>query len=97
MTLNQSVALAVAALLLGACAGTPSTYGTGVLPSHTIMKEGGIYKSAGYGISGDESEKSATFNANESCAVFKKSLWLAKWTLNIRAQWLKMSIKPLMP
>ena len=72
MTLNQSVALAVAALLLGACAGTPSTYGTGVLPSHTIMKEGGIYKSAGYGISGDESEKSATFNANESCAVFKK-------------------------
>ncbi len=72
MTIYHSVALAIAALLLSACAGTPSTYGTGVLPSHTIMKEGGIYQSSGYGISGDESEKAATFNANESCAVFKK-------------------------
>lgn len=72
MTIYHSVALAIAALLLSACAGTPSTYGTGVLPSHTIMKEGGIYESSGYGVSGDESEKAATFNANESCAVFKK-------------------------
>ncbi|MBL0230086.1 MAG: hypothetical protein IPP76_04500 [Moraxellaceae bacterium] len=72
MTIYSSLAVVVAALLLSACAGTPSTYGTGVLPSHTIMKEGGIYQSAGYGVSGDESEKSATANANESCAVFKK-------------------------
>ena len=72
MTIYHSVALAIAALLLSACAGTPSTYGTGVLPSHTIMKEGGLYLTSGYGISQDESEKAATFNANQSCAVFKK-------------------------
>ncbi|MFO1391789.1 MAG: hypothetical protein U1E94_06210 [Agitococcus sp.] len=59
--------------LLSACANNPSSsYGTGVLPSHTLMKEGGSYQTAGYGISGDESEKAATFNANESCGVFKK-------------------------
>ncbi|MCB1660035.1 MAG: hypothetical protein H6996_01740 [Moraxellaceae bacterium] len=60
------------ASLLSACANSPSSYGTGVLPSHTLMKEGGVYQSSGYGISGDDSEKAATFNANESCGVFKK-------------------------
>lgn len=60
------------ASLLTACANTPSSQITGTLPSHTIMKEGGLYLTSGYGISKDESEKAATFNANQSCAVFKK-------------------------
>ncbi len=60
------------ASLLTACANTPSSQVTGTLPSHTIMKEGGLYLTSGYGISKDESEKAATFNANQSCAVFKK-------------------------
>ena len=60
------------ASLLTACANTSSSQVTGTLPSHTIMKEGGLYLTSGYGISKDESEKAATFNANQSCAVFKK-------------------------
>lgn len=68
----QSAALVITALLLSACAGAPSSYGTGTLPSHTLMKEGGLYQTSGSAISGDESEKAATFNANESCGVFKK-------------------------
>lgn len=60
------------ASLLTACANTPSSQVTGTLPSHTIMKEGGLYSTSGYGITKDESEKAATFNANQSCAVFNK-------------------------
>lgn len=65
-------AVLLVASLLTACANTPSSQMTGTLPSHTIMKEGGLYSTSGYGISKDESEKAATFNANQSCAVFKK-------------------------
>jgi len=65
-------AVLLVASLLTACANTPSSQMTGTLPSHTIMKEGGLYLTSGYGISKDESEKAATFNANQSCAVFKK-------------------------
>lgn len=60
------------ASLLTACANTPSSQTMGTLPSHTIMKEGGLYSTSGYGIAKDESEKAATFNANQSCAVFNK-------------------------
>jgi len=68
------LALIIVGSLLTACANSPSTptMPTASLPSHTIMKEGGLYLTSGYGISKDESEKAATFNANQSCAVFKR-------------------------
>lgn len=58
------------AVLLTACASSTTTPTT--LPSHTLMKEGGVYQTSGYGLAQDESEKSATFNANQSCSMFKK-------------------------
>lgn len=65
-------AVLLAASLLTACATSTTNQMSGTLPSHTIMKEGGLYLTSGYGISKDEGEKAATFNANQSCAVFKK-------------------------
>ncbi len=67
------VVIALTAGLLSACATTPnSTSNPQTLPSHTLMKEGGLYQTAGYGFAQDESEKSATANANQSCAIFGK-------------------------
>lgn len=64
------ILLPAVAILLTACANSgvaPTT-----LPSHTLMKEGGLYQTSGYGMVQDDSEKSATFNANQSCSMFKK-------------------------
>ncbi|MEN9429434.1 MAG: hypothetical protein RJA86_293 [Pseudomonadota bacterium] len=61
--------MAIATLLTACASSTPTSM---TLPSHTLMKEGGIYQTSGYGLLQDDSEKSATFNANQSCAIFKK-------------------------
>jgi hypothetical protein len=61
--------MAITALLTACASSTPTSM---TLPSHTLMKEGGIYQTSGYGLVQDDSEKSATFNANQSCAIFKK-------------------------
>ena len=63
--------LPVIATLLTACASSTTSVPT-TLPSHTLMKEGGLYQTSGYGLVQDDSEKSATFNANQSCSMFKK-------------------------
>ena len=68
------IALTSMVLLMTACSQNPttSTPSNITLPSHTLMKEGGLYQTSGYGIAQDESEKAATFNANQSCALFQK-------------------------
>lgn len=69
----------MAMALLSACASSPSvtpSYDVGTLPNHTLLKEGGIYQTSGYGISKEDSERLATANANESCQVFKKMPFL---------------------
>ncbi|MBK7300364.1 MAG: hypothetical protein IPI79_08320 [Moraxellaceae bacterium] len=70
MTIYSSLAVVVAALLLSACATLYLWYGRITKP-YDYERRRHLSK-CGYGVSGDESEKAATFNANESCAVFKK-------------------------
>ena len=69
--------LPVIATLLTACASSTTTLPT-TLPSHTLMKEGGLFQTSGYGLVQDDSEKSATFNANQSCSMFKKTPLVTK-------------------
>ena len=83
------------ASLLTACATTPSSQMTGTLPSHTIMKEGGLYSTSGYGISKDEAKRQQLLMLIKVVPCLKNYLWLAKWIANIKALSAKMSIKPL--
>ena len=62
-------------MMLVGCAGSPST---ATLPTHTILKEGGVYQTSGYGMSQDASEKAAVYNANESCSLQKKAPIVSK-------------------
>lgn len=65
----QRILLSGLAIVLAGCASSPSTT---VLPTHTILKEGGVYQTSGYGMNQDASEKAAVYNANESCGLQKK-------------------------
>jgi hypothetical protein len=64
----KRVLLTMMTAVLAACAGTATTK----LPSHTMLKEGGIYQTSGYGMTQDDSEKSANYNAGETCSLQKK-------------------------
>ncbi len=63
----KSVLWLVPVALLAACASNAP------IPSYAMLKEGGIYQTSGLGISQDDSEKAANYNATQTCLSQKKT------------------------
>lgn len=61
--------------LLSGCASSPSST---AIPAHTMLLEGGMYQTSGYGVSQDESEKAASYNTNDTCGRQKKVAVISK-------------------
>lgn len=59
-------------VLLSACASNAPT------SSYAMLKEGGVYQTSGLGISQDDSEKAANYNATQTCLSQKKTAVISK-------------------